>query len=413
MDSYRFLDELVSASDTGVYLVDVERFATNITRFRDAFRAHYPDTTVAYSYKTNYLPAFCRRADELGCLAEVVSAMELELTERLDVPGERVLFNGPAKSPAAERRALDAGIRVHVDSLDEVATIERLHAGAKKRRPWRVVMRCHPGLEGLGDSRFGMDVERGDLDRAIGRIRALEDVDIVGLHAHICPPRRSAEVYGRLARYLVEVAGSHLTVEEFATLNLGGGFYSPMPESMASQWSHAIPTFEEYGEAVGQALGDALGAGKRPELILEPGISVTADTIDFACRVVATKDVGGQQVAVTSGSVYDVKPSKASNNQPLEVVSATSSDSGGEGADWLITGFTCMEDDVMYRGWSGPLEVGDICVFGNVGAYSNVLRPPFIKPAAPMVVVDRESATAGETVRRAETFEDVFGAYAL
>jgi diaminopimelate decarboxylase len=128
---------------------------------------------------------------------------------------------------------------------------------------------------------------------------------------------------------------------------------------------------------------------------------------------VSTKRVGGRRVAVTSGSVYDIKPSKASNNQPLQILKHPSAPRDEQSGDWLLTGFTCVEDDVMYRGWSGGLAVGDTCVFGNVGAYSNVLRPPFIKPAGPMVLVDRGSGDAGETLRRAETFEDVFGAYEL
>ena len=81
----------------------------------------------------------------------------------------------------------------------------------------------------------------------------------------------------------------------------------------------------------------------------------------------------------------------------------------GEERSWSITGFTCMEDDVMHRGYRGPLAVGDICLFSSVGAYSNVLRPPFIEPPSAMYAFDGQEI--GEPIRRADTFDDIFGAF--
>ena len=44
-----------------------------------------------------------------------------------------------------------------------------------------------------------------------------------------------------------------------------------------------------------------------------------------------------------------------------------------------VVGYTCMENDVLFRGFEGAIGAGDYAVFDNVGAYTNVLRPPFIR----------------------------------
>jgi diaminopimelate decarboxylase len=406
----RALAATLGLHQVGFYLVDLERFAANCATLLASFRRRWPRTQLAYSYKTNYTPAICARADAEGYWSEVVSGMEFELTRRLGVPGERVLFNGPAKRDDALLTALDAGATVHVDHLEEVAAVARL--SPRGTRPWRVVLRCHPDHEAFGASRFGLSPSAGELDEALRALRAIERVRVVGLHGHVCPPRRAADLYGRFARALGALALEHLRPDELETLNIGGGFYSPMPPEMAAQWDFDIPTFEEYGDAVSAGMIDAFGgSGRTPLLVIEPGIAVVADAMSFVCEVVALKRLAGRDVAIVSGSVYDVKPSKAHNNLPLRVIAGASPRDPRPGT-WDLTGFTCMEDDVMHRGWQGALAVGDLCVFENAGAYSNVLRPPFIKPGAPMYAREPDG-TPGELLRRPLDADDVFSAYAF
>ena len=58
------------------------------------------------SYKTNPVPAVLRRLHAGGVGAEVISPYELWLALRLGVPADRIIYNGPAKSPASIRTAI-------------------------------------------------------------------------------------------------------------------------------------------------------------------------------------------------------------------------------------------------------------------------------------------------------------------
>ena len=47
------------------YLVDIEKFRENFSKLLGAFKAHYTNTKIAYSYKTNYLPNLCAAVNQL------------------------------------------------------------------------------------------------------------------------------------------------------------------------------------------------------------------------------------------------------------------------------------------------------------------------------------------------------------
>ena len=75
-----------------------------------------------------------------------------------------------------------------------------------------------------------------------------------------------------------------------------------------------------------------------------------------------------------------------------------------------LCGYTCVENDRLFRGYSGELDVGDWAIFENVGSYSVVMKPPFIFPNVPIISYDGRSGGT-ELVKSAETFDDIFRTY--
>ena len=100
------LRRIENEQEGSYYLLDTEQFSKNFQELLQAFRFYYPETYIAYSYKTNYTPRLCKLVDELGGYAEVVSDMEYEITKRLSIPTEKVHFNGPYKKAEAVIRRL-------------------------------------------------------------------------------------------------------------------------------------------------------------------------------------------------------------------------------------------------------------------------------------------------------------------
>ena len=75
------------------YLLDSDQFRTNFLELKEAFSSIYPNFNIAYSYKTNYTPKFCKIVNELGGYAEVVSEMEMELALRCGVKHSRIIWS--------------------------------------------------------------------------------------------------------------------------------------------------------------------------------------------------------------------------------------------------------------------------------------------------------------------------------
>jgi diaminopimelate decarboxylase len=71
-----------------------------------------------------------------------------------------------------------------------------------------------------------------------------------------------------------------------------------------------------------------------------------------------------------------------------------------------------MEHDCLYKGYQGEIGVGDYIVFDNVGAYTTVFKPPFIRSSPPIISYD-SAMNEYELIKRRENLEDMFATYVM
>ena len=71
-----------------------------------------------------------------------------------------------------------------------------------------------------------------------------------------------------------------------------------------------------------------------------------------------------------------------------------------------LVGYTCMEKDYLaYDVLDALPEVGDYVLFENVGAYTIVFNPPFIRERPAIIALDGQSVSV---VRKRETIKQFF-----
>jgi len=70
--------------------------------------------------KTNYLDAVWQSISSEGSWAEVVSGSNTERLCQTNVPGDKIIFNGPDKSEDDLKLALKNNSLIHIDHLDEL-----------------------------------------------------------------------------------------------------------------------------------------------------------------------------------------------------------------------------------------------------------------------------------------------------
>ncbi len=408
--SWELLHKLEKKYGDSFYLLDIKAFRVNYREFLDSFQAIYPKTNIAYSYKTNYTPKLCQCVNEMGGYAEVVSSMEYDLAVRIGVPPQRIVFNGPYKSEADLEKALLAGSIVNLDSFYEVSLIETI----AQRAPERTItigLRCNFDI-GTGQvSRFGFDVEGEEFRSAFEQLTRLENCNVVGLHCHFTTPHRSVESYVRRTRRMLELCALCFGDDHPRFIDLGGGFFGKMSPDLQRQFSVPVPTYQEYAAAIATQIAESFPGGSGPELILEPGIALTGDVMRFVARIIDIKTIGSRTIALTSGSIHNIKPSSHQINLPVRVLGNSTNRMQKKTYEPVdMMGYTCLEYDCLYKGYEGFIATGDYVVFENVGAYINVMIPPFIRPC-PAIIAHDPTLTELKVVKRRGEASDVFSTY--
>ncbi len=395
-----YLKELTEKFGNAFYLLDSRQFGNNYTELKKAFTDIYPQFNIAYSYKTNYTPALCKIVDVMGGYAEVVSDMEMEIALRIGVKPEKIIWNGPYKNYDKVEELLLLGGTVNLDSIYE----EELLRQIAERHPdhkLNVGIRVNFDIDDGNVSRFGFDVDGGDFKRILNFVRDTQNLHLIGVQCHFAT--RRLDTWRPRAEGMLALLDRLNIVPEH--IDLGGGLFGKMDDSLKEQFDSYIPSYKEYAEAVAPLFAEHFANREdKPTLLIEPGSALVGDCMKFVSKVVNIKDVRGKAIATLLGSIYNINPTLNKKNPPIRVI-ATGENKQRDYEDLDFGGFTCIESDYLYRHYKGKLAKGDFVVFGNVGSYSVVLKPPFILPNFPVIDISCGSA---QVIKRGEVFDDLF-----
>ena len=379
------------------YLLDSAQFRKNFAELKAAFNDIYPNWNIAYSYKTNYTPKLCKIVNELGGYAEVVSEMELEIAKRVGCKANRVIWNGPIKNvPIMEQFLLDGGT-INIDCIEELEQVKDIH-NRHADKLINVGIRCNYDVNDGVVSRFGFDIDGEDFMEAVKFATTTKNVKFINFQCHFA--KRQIAYWPARAKGMVDLIDRLGIIPE--RIDIGGGLFGKMADSLKAQFSSEIPDYEAYAKAAAQVFADYFkDKDVKPELLIEPGSAVVGDCMKFIGTVKTIKNVRGKWIATVLGSQKNI--SMTGINPPMEVIAM-----GGEQKEYKdldFVGFTCIEGDVLYHNYTGNLAHQDVIVISNCGSYSLVMKPPFILPNFPVLDIS-EGKT--EVIKRAENFDDLF-----
>lgn len=384
------------------YLLDSEQFRKNFLELRDAFRQYYPHSNIAYSYKTNYTPDFCKIVNELGGYAEVVSEMELEIASKIGVKPERIIWNGPIKNPEVLESFLLDGGTDNIDNLEELSIVKEI----TKRNPSSILnigIRCNYDVCDGVISRFGFDVDSEDFKEVLKFVKETPNVMFKNFQCHFA--KRQIEYWPARTKGMLKLIDNLGSIPE--RIDIGGGLFGKMDDELKKQFAYLIPDFEAYAEVSAKYFEEYFrDKDIKPELLIEPGSAVVGDCMKFVATVKSIKNIRGKWFASVLGSQKNI--SMTGINPPLRVIHCNQTEKEYQNLDFV--GFTCIEGDVIYRDYNGPLSVGDAIVISNCGSYSLVMKPPFILPNFPVLDICSDKV---RVVKKAETFEDLFHTFSF
>lgn len=399
--------DVVGEHGTPLHLVRGERLDAN------AVAACGRGADVFVSYKTNPVPAVLARLHGHGIGAEVISPYELWLAMRLGVQGERLIYNGPAKSAESIREAIRHRVLViNANSASEAALIARL--AAEERQIVNLGLRL--AVPGAWAGQFGIS----DISVAIDVVRAATAdpwVSLVGVHAHRGSTIRTGDGLTAHVAAIVDLVGRLRDATGWSPeiVDIGGSLPCPTTAPIPARqfrFNRALGTDLLPPDAGGAlSIGDAAELAARmvaddaraagaiaPRVVLEPGRALMGDTQMLLTSVIDVND-GPLPHAIVDAGINVAEPLPNEYHQLLSVSAPGAAATTG----YRIAGPICTPADVIYNHWRLPrLEPGHVLGVMDTGAYFVPFSTTFSFAKPAIVIHDGDRV---RLVRRRETYD--------
>jgi diaminopimelate decarboxylase len=399
---------LAARFGTPLYVTDEDRIRARYREVREALSSRYDRVRVLYAAKANGNPAILSALSDEGAGADVFSAGELLLALQAGMDPDRLLFNGSSKSAADLALAVEKGVRVSVDSLDELRSLNRLSGEAGKTT--EIAFRVNPALEvpthpkiatGLRTSKFG--IPAGDILPAYQAALGCDHVRPVGIHCHIGSQILDVEPFARAAAVMTDLAAGVTDLGVgLSFIDLGGGLGIPYRHGADPE-----PSFSDYASAVVPVFSEGVKkAGIAPELWVEPGRYLVADSTILLTGVNSVKEAHRRFVNVDAGFNLLARP--VMYGAYHQVVVANKADRL-PAHRYAIAGPICETGDLLAEDRELPaIETGDLIAILDAGAYGFAMSSQYnLRPRCAEVLVKGGHAAL---MRRRETMEDLTAA---
>ena len=397
------IDDLIDQYGSPVFVLSEKTIRETYRAAYRAFSTRYPKVQFAWSYKTNYIDAVCRVFHQEGAWAEVVSGFEYEKALDNNIPGNKIIFNGPDKSKEDLARAINNKSLIHIDHFDELYSIIEMLDELKERPQVAIRVNMDTGIVPQWD-RFGFNYESGDAWNAINRILTNSNIDLIGLHIHIGTYITVTKAYATAIQKLALLATK--IFERFQTsisyIDIGGGFASQNTlQGAYLPATDTTPSFDDYAHAITTAMTSAsFPNNETPTLILETGRALIDDAGWLAGTVLANKRLADGHRAMIIDAGVNLMFTAFWYDYEIYPVHETSFQS----EPTTIYGPLCMNIDVIRKNIDFPLlNKGDRFVIKRVGAYTMTQWMQFITYRPNVVLIDEKGKT--HVIRKQEDKE--------
>jgi len=385
------------------------------TRFRDLQNLLPPHSLHAVAVKANPLNRLLELLRDLGAGAEAASPAELDLAVRAGYPAERIVFDSPVKTTDDLRRALELGVNINADSIDELKRLAELVTITPPRGAIGIRINPQVGTGTISSSsvageysKFGVPLGyyRRDVIDCFLRYKWLR-----GVHIHIgsqgCPLELLVGGVKRMVEFVMEVnqaLADHGAGHRVEVVDIGGG----LPVSYHKDRTAA--SLEDYWSAV-EPLLSRLDPPPR-SLITEFGRYIHANAGWTVSRVEYVKtDPDLKTAMIHVGADLLLRRCYRPEDWHHEISVTDSSGrlkSGLDTTPYVIAGPLCFAGDVIAQGIRLPvIEPGDYVIIHDTGAYTMSMWSRYNSRQAPKVIGYHDDGAKFEFLRERESLDDI------
>lgn len=262
--------EFAADKEPPFWIIDLNK----IGRKYDELQKGLPFASIYYAVKANPAREVVDLLAKRGSSFDIASVYEMDQLLSQEVPPDKMSYGNPIKKAKEIKYAYDKGIRLYVtDSFSDLETLANEAPGS--RTIFRLLLDSSSTADWPLSRKFGC--HQGMVyDLAV---RAQESgLDPYGLCFHVGSQQRDI---GQWDSALAQCA--HLFSElkkvgvNLRAIDTGGG--------LPAKYIYSTPDFDEYIEGITRYLKDEFN-GNVPEIIIEPGRSITGDSGVMVAEVV-------------------------------------------------------------------------------------------------------------------------------
>jgi diaminopimelate decarboxylase len=227
------ISELKSKYGTPLYIIDVATVKQQCRDYLKFFTFGDFDSEITYASKAFCTIPMCQTVRKEGLSIDVSTGGELYIALKSGFEPEKIFFHGNNKSAEEIKFGLDYKVGTFiVDNFNELEILNRL-AGERNIRQ-KIFLRITPGIKahthkyiqtGAIESKFGFGIYGGIAMEAVKKAAASENVELLGLHAHVGSQIFNIEVYEKLIDTMLKLTSDIKTGlgVKLSHLNIGGG----------------------------------------------------------------------------------------------------------------------------------------------------------------------------------------------
>ncbi|TWH46799.1 type III PLP-dependent enzyme [Sporomusa sp. KB1] len=331
-----------------------------------------PDVKIYYAVKANPDERIIRKLDTLGGYFDVASDGEMRMLNQLGIDSDRMVYANPVKTNSGLKVAHDVG--VHKFTFDSESEIEKM---ATAIPGGTVLLRIRvDNPHALVDLNKKFGVHPDEALELLTKAKAA-GLDVAGLCFHVGSQSTSSEAYIaalKSCRKLFDAAkglGMHLHI-----IDIGGGFPIPtlVEEPDVAQMAAAI-----Y-KVIRQYFPDT-------EIWAEPGRYICGTAVNLITQVIGTKVRNNQQWYFLDDGLYGTFSGVIFDHWDFELETFKT----GKMIPATFAGPSCDSLDIMFRDkHTVPMEIGDLILVPNCGAYTSASATVFNGFAKTQIVVWEE-----------------------
>lgn len=361
----------------------------------------YKNFVVNYSPKANGSLELLKIIRDEGLRVDAMSPGEIFVNLMAGYKPQEILYISNNVGEDEFLYAINAGVKVSVDSISQLKKYGRLNPGGE------VTFRLNPGIgaghhekvKTAGDkTKFGIEIKYVP---EVKKLLKEFNLKLIGINQHIGSLFLDGEAYLKSTENILKVAKEF---EDLEFIDLGGGFGIPYKKYE----NEARLNLEEMGKKLSETIQNWVNEyGKEIEFKIEPGRYIVAESSILLGRVHSIKhNYNLKYVGTDIGFNVLIRPAMYNSHHDIEIYRSDSIISEKEEAVRIV-GNICETGDIVAKDRRLP-EIFENDVLGilDSGAYAFSMSSNYNSRLRPAEVLVEKNGNY-RLIRRRDSLEDL------